>query len=118
MSDNLRRYRAIRGSCTFSKRTIRESENRVRWPFHPHVRGLHHGIHPDFLQTSPGLSSLAVLPAPCAVARRTSGNAPNATHTDPTTAQALQSPQTLCRSPPPTTLYRLRTDDRCPSQDP
>ena len=87
-------------------------------PFHPHVRGLHHGIHPNFLQTSPGLSSLAVLHAPGAVARHTSGNAPNATHTDPTTAQALQSPQTLCRSPPPTTLYRLRTDDRCPSQDP
>src|SRR5262245_20644466 len=43
-------------------------------PFHPHVRGLHHGIHPNVLHTSPGLSSLAVLHAPCAVARHTSGN--------------------------------------------
>src|SRR5437588_3876047 len=66
-------------------------------PFHPHVRGLHHGIHPNFLQTSPGLSSLAVLHAPCAVARHPSGNAPHATHSAPTTAQASQSPQTLCR---------------------
>src|SRR5437870_8841812 len=87
-------------------------------PFHPHVRGLHHGIHPNFLQTSPGLSSLAVLPALWAVARHTSGNAPNATHTDPTTAPASQSPSTLCRPPPPTTLYRLRTGDRFPSQAP
>src|SRR5262249_53513750 len=61
-------------------------------PFHPHLRRLHHGIRPNFLQPSPGLSSLAVLHAPCAVARHTSGNAPNATHTDPTTAQASQSP--------------------------
>src|SRR5262249_54786761 len=77
-----------------------------------------HGIHPNFLHTSPGLSSLAVLHAPCAVARHTSGNAPNATHTDPTTAQASQSPYTLCRPPPPTALYRRRTGDRFPSQAP
>src|SRR5262244_1444373 len=87
-------------------------------PFHSHVRGLHHGIRPNFLQPSPGLSSLAVLHAPCAVARHTSGNAPNATHTDPTTAQASQSPYTLCRPPPPTALYRRRTGDRFPSQAP
>src|SRR5215831_19756362 len=83
-------------------------------PFHPHVRGLHHGIHPNFLQTSPGLSSLAVLHAPCAVARHTSGNAPTPPTPTPPPRKRPKAPQPFAglRHQPLCTACAQATDSR------
>jgi hypothetical protein len=74
-------------------RVVRERRKRTN---HPRVRGLHHGIDPDFLQPPADLPSVTLLPVACAVALRTPLGLINATPTDATTAEVLPRAQTLC----------------------